>query len=220
MALRATSARVPIAVPLSWSASSCDSGGRAPTVTLERLRRVRWQWLNRQVHYWVGIAIAVPVLVVLTSGILLQLKKQWAWIQPPEQIGIGTAPRLAFSDLLAASRTVPQAGVRTWADIDRIDVRPQRGVAKVTSRTHWEIQVDTETAEVLQVAKRRSDLLESIHDGSWFHPHAKLWIFLPSGVLLLALWVTGVYLAWLPFQARARRGGRVAASEGVKSRFK
>jgi hypothetical protein len=110
-----------------------------------------------------------------------------------------------MSELLNAGRTVPQAGIRSWEDVERVDIRPDRGLAKLTSTTRWEVQVDTETAQVLQAAPRRSDLIESIHDGSWFHDRAKLWIFLPSGILLLALWVTGLYLAWLPFGARARR---------------
>jgi uncharacterized iron-regulated membrane protein len=171
---------------------------------------MRFQMLNRKIHYWVSIAIAAPVLVVLTTGILLQLKKQLTWIQPAERRGSGVAPRVGLSELLAASRTVPEAGVRTWDDVHRIDIRPDRGLAKVTSTTRWEIQIDTETARVLQAARRRSDLIESMHDGSWFHEHAKLWIFLPSGALLLLLWLTGLYLAWLPFRSRGRR--RQAAS--------
>jgi uncharacterized iron-regulated membrane protein len=176
---------------------------------------MRLQLLNRKVHYWISIGIAIPILVVLSSGILLQLKKHWGWIQPPERRGIGTAPRLGMAELLDAGRTIPQAGIRSWADVERIDIRPDRGLAKLTSTTRWEVQIDTETAQVLQAAPRRSDLIESIHDGSWFHDRAKLWVFLPSGVLLLVLWVTGLYLAWLPFGARARRRQTAAGRRAV-----
>lgn len=31
------------------------------------------------------------------------------------------------------------------------------------------------------MAYRRNELIESLHDGSWFHKHAKLWI---SGIYL------------------------------------
>jgi hypothetical protein len=41
--------------------------------------------LTRKVHYWLGAIIALPLLVVVASGILLQLKKQLTWVQPPEQ---------------------------------------------------------------------------------------------------------------------------------------
>ena len=83
---------------------------------------------------------------------------------------------------------------------------PGRGIVKVQACNRTEVQVDLQTAEVLQVAYRRSDLIESLHDGSFFHDRVKLWIFLPVALLLLGLWVTGVYLFVLPYLAR-RRGG-------------
>jgi hypothetical protein len=56
------------------------------------------------------------------------------------------------------------------------------------------VQVDTHTAEVLFVAQRRSDVIESIHDGSFFADWVKLWVFLPAGVGLFVLWISGIYL--------------------------
>ncbi len=61
---------------------------------------------------------------------------------------------------------------------------------------------------MLQVAYRRSDLIESIHDGSFFHDRAKLWVFLPAGLILIGLWVTGVYLWLLPHLVKRRRKER------------
>ena len=161
--------------------------------------------LTRKLHYWVSIAIALPVLVILGTGILLQLKKQVPWIQPVEQRGTATTPSLGFDRLLGIVRGIPETEVATWDDVYRVDIRPDRGVIKVTARNRWEVQVDAALGTVLQVAYRRSDLLESLHDGSWFHDAAKLWIFLPSGALLLFLLVTGIYLFALPFLARSRR---------------
>ncbi len=34
--------------------------------------------LNRKIHYWASIIVALPFLVVIATGILLQLKKQIA----------------------------------------------------------------------------------------------------------------------------------------------
>jgi hypothetical protein len=44
-----------------------------------------------------------------------------------------------------------------------------------------------------------------MHDGSWFHEAAKLWLFLPSAIIVLGLWITGIYLFLLPFRARAQK---------------
>jgi len=56
--------------------------------------------------------------------------------------------------------------------------------AKAWLQTDYEAQVDLGTGAIMHVAYRRSDLIESIHDGSWFHDSAKLWLFFPSGILL------------------------------------
>lgn len=172
---------------------------------------------SRKTHRWGAIAIAIPTLVVIGSGIFLQLKKDWSWVQPPTARGVmsgdpASGMSASFDDILAAAMTVPEAGFESWDDIDRLDVRPDKGVVKVRGKNRWEVQIDTETAEVVQVAYRRSDLIEQIHDGSWFHDLAKLWIFLPSGVILFALWLTGMYLWILPIWAkRSGRKRRAAA---------
>jgi hypothetical protein len=37
-------------------------------------------------------------------------------------------------------------------------------------------------------------VIESIHDGSYFADWIKLWVFLPAGIGLFILWLTGMYL--------------------------
>jgi hypothetical protein len=55
--------------------------------------------------------------------------------------------------------------------------------------------VDLGTGRVLQHAYRRSDLIESIHDGSFFGGNwTKLGLFLPAGLMLLFLWISGLFL--------------------------
>src|SRR5688572_3510138 len=130
---------------------------------------MKYQVFNRKFHYWAAIAVAVPSFIIISTGLLLQLKKDSSWVQPPERKGTGKEPAITFDQVLEICRNVPEAQVRQWDDINRIDVRPSRGMLKVWARNNWEIQIDTKTAEVLQVAYRRSDMIEAIHDGSWFH---------------------------------------------------
>jgi uncharacterized iron-regulated membrane protein len=168
--------------------------------------RVRVNIWSRRLHRWGAVAVMVPLLLVIVTGLLLMVKKQVAWVQPPMAAAatIGAKPSISFDQILEAARSQPQAQVDSWDDIDRLDARPAAGVVKVHARNHWEVQVCTATARVLSSAYRRSDLIESLHDGSWFHPGAKLWVFLPSGVVLLGLWLTGMYLWVLPFWTRSR----------------
>lgn len=169
---------------------------------------MRLSVLTRKFHYWAAMVAALPLVVVIATGLLLQLKKQLHWVQPPEKRGVSKEPTLALARVLEVCRSVPEAEVTSWADIDRVDVRPSRGLIKVTTVNGWEVQIDAQSGEVLQVAYRRSDVIEAMHDGSWFHPWAKLWVFLPAAVLLLLLWGTGVYLFWLPIVVRAMRPRR------------
>jgi len=169
---------------------------------------------NRKLHRWGSISVSIPFLVVIATGLLLQVKKQVPWVQPVEQKGTPGAPVVSLDALLEAARSVPKAGIQEWSDVDRMDVRPSKGLVKVIGKSRWEVQVDATSGVVLQTAFRRSDWLETLHDGSWFHPLAKLWLFLPSGVIVFGLWVTGIYLFLLPI--RSRRAKARAALAGPR----
>ena len=161
---------------------------------------------NRKIHRWGAIIIALPFLIVLITGLFLQVKKEFAWIQPPTQEGVSTELELTFDEILSISASVDEAGIKSWSDVDRLDVRPDKGMVKVRGVNNWEIQIDTKTGDVLQVEFRRSGIIEALHDGSWFHDSAKLWIFLPSGIIVTVLWITGIYMFFIPYiQKRKNR---------------
>ncbi|MAW59383.1 MAG: hypothetical protein CMJ94_00960 [Planctomycetes bacterium] len=161
--------------------------------------------LNRKLHRWGSILTALPLLVVIITGIILQLKKDWSWVQPPTAKSADPALELSFDEILASASGVPEAEIGSWEDVDRLDVRPDKGVVKVRANNRYEVQIDTKSGEILHVAYRRSDLIESLHDGSWFSDGAKLWIFLPTAIILFGLWVTGIYLWFLPHLVRRRK---------------
>ena len=170
--------------------------------------------LNRKIHYWVSFGIALPLGVILVTGVLLQLKKNWTWVQPAEVRGTGKAPQLSFNEVLDRVKTVPDLGVTSWDDVNRLDVRPSRGMVKVWLNNGWEVQVDLGTGAVLQTAYRRSDFIESIHDGSFFAGDwTKLGLFLPAGICLFLLWLGGLWMWWVPFAAKRKRRQQVPTSE-------
>lgn len=161
---------------------------------------MNWKKFWRQVHYWLSLAVFLPAGAMFIAGGFLMLKKEIEWIQPGSTRGVVEAqlPEASFDAMLAAAAEHPEAGISEWSDIDRIDLRVGRGIAKLRANSGWEVQVDTKTAEVLKVAYRRSDLIESIHDGSFFSDAVKLYVFLPTGILLIVMWGTGIYLFLLP----------------------
>lgn len=164
-------------------------------------------WWTRKMHRWLAAIFSIPMLLVILSGLLLQVKKQVAWVQPPTQRGVtdSVTPSQNWEEILDAVRRVSEAEVESWGDIDRLDMQPSRGIAKVRCNNHWEVQVDLQTGETLSSTMRRSDLIESLHDGSFFSDSAKLWVFLPNGIALLILWLSGSWLWYLPFRVKRRK---------------
>ncbi len=171
---------------------------------------MRLSVLSRRFHRWGAAGIALPLLLVIGSGILLQVKKQVPWVQPVEQRTAVSAPGMDWNVILAAAQNFPQAEVKSWEDIDRLDVRPGKGILKVITKNSWELQLALADGALLQTAYRRSDFIETLHDGSFFGAVAKFGIFLPLGIALFVLWLTGIYLWWLPYSTRRRRARLLA----------
>ncbi len=160
---------------------------------------------NRTIHKWGSIIIALPLLVVLVTGVLLLLKKQFSFIQPPTIKGQSAQPTLSFERILTVAKTVESAQISSWDDIDRLDVRPSKGMLKIRSNNDVEIQIDSGSGEVLHVAIRRSDFIESIHDGTFFEKNANLWLMLPVALISIVLLITGVILFFVPYLKKKHR---------------
>ena len=173
------------------------------------------QILYRKIHHWGSIAIALPLLLTIGTGILLMLKKEISWIQPPTQKGEQrqAIPTQTFEQLFAVVQAIPEMDVQHWSELERVDVKPGKGVVKFVAANHWEAQLDSHSGEVLLLAKRRSDVIEALHDGSWFADWAKLGLFLPAGIVLLVLWLTGIYLFALIHYKRWQKHKRLAGQE-------
>ena len=77
--------------------------------------------LNRDVHRWGSILTALPIVVITVTGVILQLKKDVAWVQPPTAKGAGAELKLSFDEILTAAKSSPEAGFQSWDDIDRLD---------------------------------------------------------------------------------------------------
>ena len=171
----------------------------------------------RRAHKWAAIAVAVPLLVVITTGIFLQVRKPVEWIQPASERGSATfKPQVTQQQVLDAARSVPQMNVRGWDDLLLTDYRPRKGIIKVRTPGHLETQVDAATGAVIKTGQRWNDYVMKIHDGSAFG--GRLWLFLPAGIGALFLTISGLYMGfvagarrWRRHRHRQRRANRVDA---------
>lgn len=162
------------------------------------MARPRLRKLMRVVHYWVSLAVLLTGGLVAVTGILLLLKKDVDWLQPPVVAASDAGAAEVGVDAIFDAASDAAATPLSWSEIDRIDVRPSDGIAKVITDNALEYQVDLYTLEVLSIGHRGADIIEKIHDGTFFSDIVKYIIMLPSGAALLILWVSGIYLFFLP----------------------
>lgn len=108
------------------------------------------------------------MLLMGISGLLLGWKKQTGLL--PSTQKSSAQPEVSWISLdtiQAIAKRYVEAQLGESSEIDRIDVRPQKGVAKIRFAHHFtEVQIDGKTGAVLSVSQRSSDLVEMIHDGS------------------------------------------------------
>lgn len=164
--------------------------------------------LLRDIHHWGSPIIMLPLGIMIIAGGFLMLKKDIDWIQPPTQrsaIEVTGPPETTLLELYEAAAAIPELEITAWDQFDRIDIRSDRGIAKFIAPNRWEAQIDLVTLETLSLEYRRSDLIEQIHDGSFFADWVKLFIFFPVGIILLILWATGIWLFFEPYIKRAQR---------------
>lgn len=143
-------------------------------------------------------------LLILTSaitGILLSLKKDVEFLQPasrPAKV-VPLEDWLHLNDLAERGRTALDDSLQTGkVNIDRLDVRPEKGLVKIRFENDWEVQVEGSSGKILHVGKRNADWIERIHDGSIISHSFKLisMNLLGFGVIFLVL--TGFWLWYGP----------------------
>lgn len=161
----------------------------------------------RRYHRQIGIVLLILVLISALTGLLLAWKKESAYLQPPTTEGAGAQLEdwkpIAELAVIAREALAAQYPAEKDNAIDRMDARPSKGVVKVLfEKRWWEVQVDGTTGEVMSIAKRNSDWIEAIHDGSIISDGFKLVSMNVLGLGLLLLIVTGFFLWYGPRRLR------------------
>lgn len=172
------------------------------------LHRICWQ-----AHKWIGILLSVVLINVSVTGLLLLEKKEFEWIQPATRTGReGTVAELiSIQRVFNAVRECKHPDFQDIGSVDRIDFRPDKRVYKVRSKTNQaEIQIDAITGQVLNVSTRRSDLLEQLHDGSYFGDWVHAGAMPAVAIANVLLVISGLYL-WLgpKFRRKCRARERI-----------
>ena len=167
--------------------------------------------LYRSLHKWVAIPLLLFMLLIGITGLLLGWKKQTELLPPTKSTSApATAAWISLDSIQAIAQNYAQTSLGESPEIDRIDIRPAKGVAKVRFASHFtEVQIDGKTGAVLSVSHRTSDLIEMIHDGSMIdyllgtgNDGVKLFYttMVSSGLILLS--ISGFWLWYNPKRMR------------------
>jgi uncharacterized iron-regulated membrane protein len=155
----------------------------------------------RFVHKWIGISVVLFMLLTSTTGVLLGWKKNVELLQPATKEGssLALAEWISFDKVARIASKAIDSVTSKKIEIDRMDVRPDKGIIKVTFKEeYWEAQIDGGTGKVLSVAQRHADWIEHLHDGSIISEPFKIFYTNYLGWGLLFLSVTGFWLWYGP----------------------
>lgn len=146
------------------------------------------------------------------TGILLAWKKNVETLQPSTQKGISkelvTWKSIDEISQIALNELIKQYPEESDNTISRIDVRPNKGIAKVLFENNsWEIQIDGTDGTVKSIGKRHADWIEKIHDGSIISDIFKLVSMNVLGFGLIFMLITGYWLWYAPRKIRQIKKG-------------
>ncbi|MCC9138433.1 PepSY domain-containing protein [Pontibacter silvestris] len=160
----------------------------------------------RVFHKYLGLILMLLLIISSATGFLLGWKKDVDLLQPPTQKGQTTDLKqwIPLAQMAAVAYMALDSAVHVSNNpIDRIEARPEKGMVKILfGQGYWEVQLDGSTGKVLSVARRHSDWIEKVHDGSIVSDFIKLLSMNVLGLGLLALTVTGFTLWFYPRRIR------------------
>lgn len=168
----------------------------------------------RKIHKWIAVPMFLVMFVIGVTGLLLGWKKQTSLL-PKTQKGTteNSAEWIKIDSLVSVAKAYSRDSLKKEDEIDRIDIRPQKGIAKIVFAHHFtELQLDCKTGEILSVSTRKSDFIEKIHDGSivdYFvktsSDQFKLFYTTAASLSLILLSFSGFWLWYNPIRIKKRK---------------
>jgi uncharacterized iron-regulated membrane protein len=147
----------------------------------------------RKVHRYVALATLLPMMLIAITGVILQMRNQFEFIQPATIKN--TLPADAkFLDLGTISK---QFG---HENIEQIILKPGKGSLVVRLLDGHEVQLHPVTGEILKKAMRRTNFFIELHQGSFFGNIGQYGIFFLTGLGLCFLIVSGIVI--YPFKRK------------------
>ncbi len=125
----------------------------------------------RKIHRITGASLFIFFFIIAATGLLLGWKKNTGDLLGSKTYkGSSTELQewMPIVELQKIAKLYLKEAVPSDSEfkLDRIDLRPDKGVAKFIFDDYYGIQLDGATGVLLHVDKRRADFIENVHDAS------------------------------------------------------
>lgn len=182
-----------------------------------RVKQAKIIRVFRKIHRSMGIFLFVFYTLVAITGFLLGIKKHSGGIILPKTKS-GSSTKLVDFIPLDSLQHIAKKEITNFlnesksVEIDRIDVRPEKGIVKFTFQSNfYEVQLDGATGSLLQIDLRRSDIIEKIHDGSivdyFLGIKAGIFKLIYTSILSIALLLFVITGFWLWYGPKKMKKG-------------
>lgn len=180
---------------------------------LSRKKQAKTLRVFRKVHRITGATLFIFFFLVATTGLLLGWKKNTGDLLGSKTYHGSTRELkewlpLNELQLKAEYHLRDEFPSLNEIQLDRIDVRQNKGVAKFIFKDYYGIQLDGATGALLHADERHADFIENIHDASildsyWNgNGYIKLFYTTIMGVALLVFTISGFWLWYGPKKLR------------------
>lgn len=179
-------------------------------------KQAKWIRASRWLHRKIAIALFFFFLLISATGVLLGTKKQTGLLAPTQKGSSADLSAWLPVDSLQknANRYLRDSVSKDLSvELDRIDIRPGKGIAKFIYKNHYSgLQLDGTTGKLLSIETRSSDFIENLHDGSILDDlfgtgdeQIKVSYTVIMGLSLLLLVLSGLWLWYGPKRLRSAK---------------
>jgi len=120
----------------------------------------------RKLHRAIAVPLVFFMFLLGATGLLLTWKDQLQ-LKPKSETALSNHRVLISLDEIKNNAIKHVKTLNLSSEINRIDYRPNKGIAKVRFENHFtELQVDCYTGKIVSEKNRTADIIEMIHDGS------------------------------------------------------
>ena len=160
----------------------------------------------RKLHRFIAIPLVFFMFLLGATGLLLAWKDQLQFKPKTQKSEANNRSLISLSEIKNnAINHIDSLDLSI--EINRIDYRPNKGIAKVRFEKHFtELQVNCYSGKIISVKKRTDSIIEMIHDGSildyLFKNESKSIKLLYSTITSLGLLLLSFSGLWLWFKPK------------------